>query len=205
MAKRVLDIVVSGALVLGLSPLLLLVTYLIRRDSAGPALFKQERVGKDGRIFLMYKFRSMYVTNPKYAVKPNDTDPSVTRVGRFLRPTKIDELPQLFNVLRGEMSLVGPRPEMPFLVAQYGDRERARLTVTPGVTGLWQISPARHRPIHENVRYDLEYIERRSFWLDLRILYRTLVLCLSTLRRHATPPGSVSAKAHPSRGTSRDR
>ena len=116
----------------------------------------------------------MYAGAPQYAVSPDDrTDPRITRMGRLLRRTNIDELPQLLNVVKGEMSLVGPRPEMPFLVEQHEAVHRLRLEVTPGMTGLWQLSPARAARIHENPHYDQYYIQRRSFCMDLAILFYT--------------------------------
>jgi lipopolysaccharide/colanic/teichoic acid biosynthesis glycosyltransferase len=173
--KRVLD--VAGALVLLalLAPLFLLAAVLIRLDSPGPAFFRQRRVGKDGSEFLMWKFRSMCTDAPPYAVSPTSTiDARLTRVGRLMRRVSMDELPQLINVLRGEMSLVGPRPEMPFIVDGYTEVERGRLAMKPGITGLWQISPARAFPIHENVQYDLHYIRHRNLVLDGAILLRTV-------------------------------
>jgi lipopolysaccharide/colanic/teichoic acid biosynthesis glycosyltransferase len=123
----------------------------------------------------MWKFRSMYSGVPRYARSPvSDTDPRLTRLGRALRRMSIDELPQLLNVLKGDMSLVGPRPEMPFIVRKYRPRERLRLNAVPGITGLWQISPARAMPIHQNLYLDLFYIENRNIFLDLAILLRTV-------------------------------
>ncbi len=122
----------------------------------------------------MYKFRSMHTTAARYAWSPRQScDPRITAAGRFLRRTSLDELPQLLNVLRGDMSLVGPRPEMPFIVHSYDSRQRQRLEVIPGITGLWQLSPERAFPIHENIHYDLSYIQNRSFSLDLAILIQT--------------------------------
>jgi lipopolysaccharide/colanic/teichoic acid biosynthesis glycosyltransferase len=124
----------------------------------------------------MYKFRSMYSGSESYACSPTSgRDPRITRVGRVLRHTCIDELPQLVNVLRGEMSLVGPRPEMPFIVAQYEEIHRRRLVVKPGVTGLWQLSADRSAPIHHNISYDLYYVRNRNFLMDVAILLHTVV------------------------------
>ena len=172
--KRLFDIV-GGALILFLmTPTILIISLLIRLDSPGPILFVQERVGKKGRPFKMYKFRSMRTDAPKYGVSPSDSkDPRITRVGKFLRKTSIDELPQIFNVIRGDMSLVGPRPEMPFIVEKYDLRQRQRLQVVPGITGLWQLSADRAFHIHENIQYDLYYIRNRSFFMDLAVLIHT--------------------------------
>jgi lipopolysaccharide/colanic/teichoic acid biosynthesis glycosyltransferase len=121
----------------------------------------------------------MYVDTPVYAITPKSgKDPRITPIGRFLRRSSLDELPQLFNVLKGDMSLVGPRPEMPFIVEQYNDLHRQRLNVKPGITGLWQISADRRIAIHENMDYDMYYINNQSFLLDLVILAKTVTSCL---------------------------
>ncbi len=157
MLKRGLDICVSLGAFIVAAPLCVLIAIAIKLDSPGPVLFRQDRVGFRARQFQILKFRSMSVNSPCYARSPaTRTDPRITRVGRVLRRFSLDELPQFANILRGEMSLVGPRPEM------------------PGLTGLWQISAARAFPIHENIAYDLHYIEHASLWLDAAILWRTL-------------------------------
>jgi exopolysaccharide biosynthesis polyprenyl glycosylphosphotransferase len=172
--KRIADVVLSSLMLTLLAPLLLVVALLIRLDSRGPALFVQRRVGLKGKLFDIYKFRSMYIDAPKYDLSPASSDDQrITRVGRFLRRTSLDELPQLINVLLGNMSLVGPRPEMPFIVDLYDTCERQRLEVVPGITGLWQLSADRIFPIHENIEYDLYYIKNRSFFLDVAILMHT--------------------------------
>jgi len=177
--KRALDFFLALALLCVLSPILALIPILIRLDSAGPALFVQQRVGKGGRFFSLYKFRSMRTDSPAYAFSPTDhRDSRITRIGRILRRTSLDELPQLLNVLIGDMSLVGPRPEMPFLVEQYTPRQRQRLEVTPGLTGLWQISADRAYQIHENIHYDLYYLRNRGFFLDLAILLHTAAFAM---------------------------
>jgi len=186
LVKRAMDVAGAAVGLTLLSPLFLLIALLIKLDSPGPVFFVQERVGLHGRRFRMYKFRSMVAdaerrlsevahlnetSGPVFKVRD---DPRVTRVGRFLRRTSLDELPQLWNVLRGEMSLVGPRPPLPREVEAYGPRERRRLMVKPGITCLWQVN-GRHRiPFDRWVELDLEYIERWSLWLDLKILARTI-------------------------------
>jgi lipopolysaccharide/colanic/teichoic acid biosynthesis glycosyltransferase len=173
--KRSVDVTGSCVLLIILTPLLVLVALLIKFDSEGPVFFRQKRIGKDGAPFLLWKFRSMRADSPPYERSPaSAADPRLTRSGRVLRRLSIDELPQLINVLKGDMSLVGPRPEMPYIVEKYGALERQRLRVRPGITGLWQISPARAMPIHENVEYDLFYIEHRSLLLDCSIMLRTV-------------------------------
>ena len=173
--KRGYDLVVSSFLLMLLSPVWLVITLNIKYDSAGPVLFRQKRVGQGGREFTIYKFRTMYADSPPYETTPSsEEDQRITRIGRLLRRSSLDELPQLINVFKGDMSLVGPRPEMPFIVATYSDYQRQRLQVKPGVTGLWQISEDRAFQIHDNIEYDLYYIANRSFSLDLAILFQTV-------------------------------
>lgn len=178
-AKRLCD-VVGAVILLALDlPVFLLLAILIRLDSRGPALFRQERVGLNGHRFRMFKFRTMYVESPTYAYSPRlPDDPRITPLGRFLRRTSLDELPQLINVLVGDMSLVGPRPEMPFITRQYTDQHRQRLQVKPGITGLWQLSGDRAYLIHENIEYDLYYIQHRNFFMDLAILFHTAIFAM---------------------------
>lgn len=173
-AKRVLDIVGALAALVLTAPLLAAGAALVRLTSPGPVIFRQTRIGRNGREFTLYKLRTMRADAPPYAPHPSHAaDPRVTRWGRWLRRMSIDELPQLLNVLRGDMSLVGPRPEMPFVVQQYDPIQRQRLMVKPGITGLWQISADRAFRIHDNMQYDLYYVENRSITLDLAILMLT--------------------------------
>ena len=177
--KRVFDFCAAAILLVLLSPLLLVMVILISLESPGGAFFKQERVGKRGVRFQMWKFRSMYHNVPIYEVSPaTPMDERITKVGRFLRKVSLDELPQLINVLAGDMSLVGPRPEMPFLVDQYNSFQRQRLEVIPGITGLWQLSADRAFHIHENIQYDMYYIRNRGFFLDLAILLHTVIFAV---------------------------
>jgi exopolysaccharide biosynthesis polyprenyl glycosylphosphotransferase len=178
-AKRVIDVVGSSLLLTLLAPFLFLIALLIRLDSPGPAFFVQKRVGLNGRLFDMYKFRTMHIGAARYEISPaTPDDRRITRIGRFLRHTSLDELPQLLNVLLGNMSLVGPRPEMPFIVDNYNDYHRQRLQVIPGITGLWQLSADRTLRIHENMEYDLYYIRYRSFFMDIAILVHTLFFAM---------------------------
>jgi lipopolysaccharide/colanic/teichoic acid biosynthesis glycosyltransferase len=173
--KRAFDIVLSIVLLILLLPACVVVAILVKLDSPGPVLFRHRRVGKDGKEFFILKFRSMRVDAPQYERSPiSILDTRLTRIGKLIRRMSVDELPQLINVLKGEMSLVGPRPEMPFIVDRYSDLERTRLVVRPGITGLWQISPARALPIHENLQYDLHYIHHQNPILDCAILWRTV-------------------------------
>jgi lipopolysaccharide/colanic/teichoic acid biosynthesis glycosyltransferase len=179
LGKQFFDTIAALALLMFTLPLWAVVSVLIRLDSKGPALFRQMRVGHRGRTFELYKFRTMYMEAPKYGFHPkNSDDPRVTRVGRWLRRTSLDELPQLINVLKGDMSLVGPRPEMPFIVEHYNARHWQRLAVIPGLTGLWQLSADRAFLIHENIQYDLYYIRHRNFFMDLAILLHTAVFAM---------------------------
>jgi len=178
-AKRLVDIVFSLGAMAVLAPLALLVAGAIRWFDGAPVLFWQKRVGQAGRVFRMVKFRSMRLNSPAYAPTPRDeSDPRVTPLGRWLRRTSLDEIPQLWNVLKGDMSLVGPRPEMPFIVSRYNEAHRQRLNVKPGITGLWQISPDRALAIHENMDYDLYYIRNQSQLLDMAILAKTVTAVL---------------------------
>lgn len=205
--KRLMDIILSFIALTLLSPLLLLTALLIKLDSPGPAIFAQERVGYDWgrrrqRRFTLYKFRSMYHNSDQRAHQEHikecirgqegtkssshdgrlvkmTNDGRVTCVGRLLRRTSLDELPQLWNVLRGEMSLVGPRPVPFYEVAAYEPWHRKRLEATPGITGLWQIKGRGQATLDEMARLDIEYIDRQSLWLDLEILLLTIPAVIS--------------------------
>jgi exopolysaccharide biosynthesis polyprenyl glycosylphosphotransferase len=196
MLKRSLDVIGSGIGLVLLSPLLAAVSLWIRGDSEGGAFFKQVRVGRDGEIFTCWKFRTMIrdaetkraelehlSEGPGLLFKLKE-DPRVTRVGSALRRFSLDELPQLWNVLKGEMSLVGPRPALPEEVEQYDDWVRNRLLVKPGMTGLWQVSGRTETSFSDYIRYDLFYIQNWSLSLDLWILWRTLRAVTSTEGAH---------------------
>jgi lipopolysaccharide/colanic/teichoic acid biosynthesis glycosyltransferase len=177
--KRGFDVLVSALLLIALAPLLVPIGLLVMLDSPGPALFVQRRVGRNGELFKIFKFRSMDVDAPGYQRSPTSShDPRITRVGKVLRRTSLDELPQLINVFLGSMSLVGPRPEMPFIVEGYTATQRQRLEATPGVTGLWQLSADRAFPIHESLEYDLYYMRNRGFFMDAAILIHTLLFAV---------------------------
>ena len=177
--KRVADILTAALLLLLLAPLSLVVAVLIRRQTGASAIFRQERVGQFGRPFTLLKFRSMRPDADPYAEAPRrEDDPRVTPIGRWLRRYSLDELPQLWNVIRGEMSLVGPRPEMPFIVEQYEPWQRRRLDARPGLTGLWQILGRKDLPLRENIEYDFYYIRNQSLLLDLVIVLKTIGVVL---------------------------
>jgi exopolysaccharide biosynthesis polyprenyl glycosylphosphotransferase len=183
--KAVFDRTMAALALILLAPLFAAIALVIRADSRGPAFFRQTRVGKDGRTFGVYKFRTMIVDAEQRKAELEALnegsgvlfkmrrDPRVTRVGGWLRRCSLDELPQLINVLGGDMSLVGPRPALPQEAASYGDHMRRRLVVKPGITGLWQISGRSDLPWEEAVRLDLRYVENWSFALDLQILWKT--------------------------------
>ena len=181
--KAAFDKTVALAALLLTAPLFLMVALVIRRSDGGPALFRQTRVGRDGRAFTVYKFRTMVLDAEERKAQLDSEqagvlfkirkDPRVTVVGGWLRRYSVDELPQLINVLRGDMSLVGPRPALPEEAALYGDHVRRRLVVKPGITGLWQINGRSDLSWDESVRLDLRYVENWSFTLDLQILWKT--------------------------------
>lgn len=191
LVKRVFDIIVTLLMLIPALPLMGLITLAIRRDSSGPAIFRQARVGEGGRIFTMIKFRTMIegaeamqakvstVDESGNVIHKVEDDPRVTRMGRWLRKTSLDELPQLFNILRGEMSLVGPRPEMPWLVDQYEDWQRKRFEVPQGLTGWWQISGRADKPMYLHTEDDLYYIRNYSVWMDLKIIWRTITAVIT--------------------------
>ena len=192
-SKRVLDFILSLLGIIMLFPLFILIACMIKAENPkGTVLFKQIRIGKDGQLFYMYKFRSMVtnaeqlkallanqneVTGPVFKIKH---DPRVTNIGRFIRKTSMDELPQLFNVLKGEMSLVGPRPPLPEEVAKYTTYERQRLSVTPGLTCYWQVSGRSNVAFSEWMKLDIEYIKNRGFWVDIKLILKTIAVLFSS-------------------------
>ena len=190
LVKRIFDLLVSGASLLVAALPMAVIAACIRLDSPGPVLFRQQRVGENGRLFDMLKFRTMVAdaesrqalvvrqdANGQVIHKHKD-DPRITRLGRWLRRYSLDELPQLFNVLRGDMSLVGPRPELPWLVDRYESWQRKRFAVPQGITGWWQVNGRSDKPMHLNTEDDLYYVYNYSLWLDLRILLMTPVAAL---------------------------
>ena len=184
--KRLFDIVAATCGIVILSPLMIIIAVLIKSEDHGPIFYKQVRVGKNGKTFKMYKFRSMFVNADKMLDKlkeQNDVDgpmfkmkddPRVTKIGHFIRKHSLDELPQFLNVLKGDMSLVGPRPPLPSEVAEYSEYDKQRLYVTPGCTGLWQSTERNEVGFNEMVQLDIEYIQKASFSFDLWILWKTV-------------------------------
>ncbi len=185
--KRLIDIAISASLLIALFPLLTIISLLIKLTSPGPIIFTQIRVGRYGRHFRFYKFRSMYIdaeARKNSLMEQNESkdgvifkikdDPRITPVGRFLRKYSIDELPQLINVLLGDMSLIGPRPPLPQEVSQYTLEDRKRLNVIPGITCIWQVSGRSDIPFAQQVQMDKKYIASRGFWTDTLILLKTI-------------------------------
>lgn len=186
-SKRAMDICASLIAIILLSPLFIIVSIAIKiEDPKGKVLFCQPRCGKEKKVFSMYKFRSMVsnaeelleelqekneMDGPVFKIKE---DPRITNVGKFIRKTSIDELPQLFNVLKGDMSLVGPRPPIPREVQQYNDYQKQRLIVKPGLTCIWQVSGRNTIGFEEWIEMDLEYIRNRSLWLDIKLIFKTV-------------------------------
>lgn len=185
--KRSLDLVVALLMLMLLAPLFGIVALWIRLESPGPVFFSQNRVGRWGKQFKMYKFRSMVINAEKLLEKLKEqnesgagvifkmkNDPRITKIGAFIRKTSIDELPQLWNVLKGDMSLVGPRPAIPSEVAEYTLDDRRRLDAAPGITCIWQVSGRSNIDFKGQVRLDAQYIESRSFWFDIVLLFKTI-------------------------------
>jgi lipopolysaccharide/colanic/teichoic acid biosynthesis glycosyltransferase len=184
--KRALDLLVGLPSLIVALPFLVAIALAVQLDSPGPAIYRQRRVGELGQLFWMYKFRSMvlgadeqeedliqFTTDGQFLFKLPD-DPRITRVGRLLRRFSLDELPQMVNVIRGEMSLVGPRPELPWITDYYEPWQWQRVTVPQGVTGWWQVNGRSDKPMHIHTEYDLFYIEHYSLWLDIKILWKTI-------------------------------
>jgi lipopolysaccharide/colanic/teichoic acid biosynthesis glycosyltransferase len=178
--RRAVDVLVSACVLALSAPMLALAALAIRLESAGPVIYRQRRCGLHGREFDVLKLRTMVdgAEHKGAGLAINENDPRITRVGAFLRRTSLDELPNLVNVLHGEMSLIGPRPTLPVQVAQYSERERGRLAVKPGITGWAQVNGRASLPWAQRIELDLYYIEHRSPALDARIVWRTVAMVL---------------------------
>lgn len=194
--KRLIDIVCSFLGVLVLSPLFIIIAIIIKTTSKGPVFFSQKRVGKNGKEFNMYKFRSMVVnaeelkeklaaqnemSGPMFKMKD---DPRVTKVGKFIRKTSIDELPQLWNVLKGDMSLVGPRPSLQKEVAQFENWMYRRLEVKPGLTCYWQVSGRNNIDFEDWMKLDVKYVEERNLWIDIKLIFKTVFVLFGDKNAH---------------------
>ena len=186
--KRIFDTLISFLLCVIIAPVFILLFILIKLTSKGPAIFRQERIGKDAKTFRIYKFRTLSVEALKYEANPLDDDPRIKGFAKFVRLTGLDELPQLFNVLKGDMSLVGPRPCMPFereeLERAFGDLWQERSKLLPGITGLWQVSRKNIASVEDKVFYDSIYIRRHSLWLDGVILLKTAIIPLKIIFKY---------------------
>ena len=205
--KRAFDIAASAGGLVILSPLMGTAAILIKLDSPGPAIYKSRRLGLGGREFVFYKFRSMQLDSEKGGVYSEKGDPRVTRVGRILRASSIDELPQLLNVLKGDMSLIGPRPVLPFHpwpLDQYSSEERRRFEVRPGLTGWAQIHGRKNVEWHQRLKYDVYYVEHLSAALDARIFLETVLQVIQmrdNLCQGGTAPGGASVSENQPEGS----
>lgn len=181
MGKRLFDIACAATALVLLVPLLLVLALWVRLDSPGPVLFRQQRVGRGGRPFAILKFRTMQVNAEAAGLQITvGQDPRITRTGRWLRRSKLDELPQLLNVLRGEMSLIGPRPCLQYEYEHFDEWHKLRFQITPGMTGLWQVLGRNKQDVtfNDSVMLDLYYIQHCSLWLDLKIILKTIPIVL---------------------------
>ena len=194
--KRTIDIIGAGLGLILLSPIIAVVAWAVKVTSKGPVFFSQKRVGKNGELFEMYKFRSMVVnaeelkenleeqnemSGPMFKIKD---DPRVTKVGKFIRKTSIDELPQLWNVLKGDMSLVGPRPSLPKEVEQFDNWMFKRLTVRPGLTCYWQVSGRNNIDFEDWMKLDIKYVEERNIWIDIKLIFKTVFVLFGDKNAH---------------------
>ena len=194
--KRTIDIIGAGLGLILLSPIIAIVTCAVKFTSKGPVFFSQKRVGKNGELFEMYKFRSMVVnaeelkenleeqnemSGPMFKIKD---DPRITKVGKFIRKTSIDELPQLWNILKGDMSLVGPRPSLPKEVEQFDNWMFKRLSVRPGLTCYWQVSGRNNIDFEDWMKLDVKYVEERNLWIDIKLIFKTVFVLFGDKNAH---------------------
>ena len=194
--KRIIDIIGAGLGLILLSPIIAIVACAVKFTSKGPVFFSQKRVGKNGELFEMYKFRSMVVnaeelkenleeqnemSGPMFKIKD---DPRITKVGKFIRKTSIDELPQLWNILKGDMSLVGPRPSLPKEVEQFDNWMFKRLSVRPGLTCYWQVSGRNNIDFEDWMKLDVKYVEERNIWIDIKLIFKTIFVLFGDKNAH---------------------
>ena len=176
--KRAFDLIAATILIVALTviPVLIIIPILIRLTSKGPAIFPQERMGKNGKTFKIYKFRTMIIPEESFDADGNPLEPKqrITKVGAILRKTSLDELMQLFNILNGTMSIVGPRPTLPYQAERYDERQRKRLDMRPGITGWAQVNGRNNLTWSEKIEFDVEYVEKFSLWFDIKILFKTI-------------------------------
>jgi len=178
--KYVCDYILSILLLIILSPIFLIIAVMIKLDCKGPALFKQERVGKDGKLFKIYKFRTMVdnAVNIEHGFGLEENDPRIAFIGKFLRKWSLDELPQLINVIKGEMSIIGPRPTLQYQVKQYNEFQKKRLLMKPGITGWAQVNGRNSLTWEERINFDVLYVECYTLWLDLEIFIKTIMVTI---------------------------
>ncbi|MCM3763940.1 sugar transferase [Neobacillus niacini] len=205
--KRILDIILSLIGLIIISPLLIIVAIAIKLESKGPIIFKQDRLGLYGEVFKIYKFRSMCVGAEKGGVYETKGDSRVTRIGKFIRKTSIDEFPQFFNIIKGDMSIIGPRPTLtyhPWPLAEYTEFQKKRFKVRPGVTGWAQINGRKDVPWDRRIEYDVEYVENLSFTFDIKIFLRTIlkVIAMKDNVNVRETAGSTSMKVQETISTS---
>ena len=197
--KRAADIVLSLIILACITviPVIIIIPILIRLTSRGPAVFTQDRAGKDGKIFKIYKFRTMRIPEDSLDENGEMLEPKqrITKVGAVLRKTSLDELAQVFNILNGTMSIVGPRPTLPYQVERYDERQRGRLNMRPGITGLAQVNGRNELTWSEKIEFDLEYIENYSLWLDIKILFKTVGVVLGQKGIAFNKEDAITAKA----------
>lgn len=194
--KRIIDIIGAGLGLILLSPIIAIVACAVKVTSKGPIFFSQKRVGKNGELFEMYKFRSMVVnaeelkgnledqnemSGPMFKIKD---DPRITKVGKFIRKTSIDELPQLWNILKGDMSLVGPRPSLPKEVEQFDNWMFKRLSVRPGLTCYWQVSGRNNIDFEDWMKLDVKYVDERNIWIDIKLIFKTIFVLFGDKNAH---------------------
>ena len=196
--KRAFDLTLGILLMLFLIaiPVLIVIPIVIKLTSKGPAVFTQERVGKNGKVFKIYKFRTMLIPEQRFDKEGNPLDPkhSITKVGRFLRKTSLDELMQIFNVINGTMSFIGPRPTLPYQVERYNERQRKRLEMRPGVTGWAQVNGRNNLAWGEKIEFDIEYVESFSIWFDIKVLFKTVAVVFKKEGIEFTKDDAINAK-----------
>lgn len=201
--KRLVDIIAGCVIVLGLTivPVLIVVPILIKATSKGPAVFTQDRVGKDGKVFKIYKYRTMLIPEESIDENGNQLEPKqrITKIGRILRKTSVDELMQVFNVINGTMSIVGPRPTLPYQVENYTDEQKRRHEMRPGITGLAQVNGRNDLSWTDKIKYDIEYVDNYSLWLDLKILFKTVAVVFKKDGIEFTQYDSITEKADESK------
>lgn len=196
--KRIFDIILSIMLLLFLIaiPVMIVIPIVIKLTSKGPAIFTQERTGKDGKVFKIYKFRTMRIPEESLDINGNQLEPKqrITKVGAFLRKTSLDELAQIFNIINGTMSFIGPRPTLPYQMERYNERQLKRHNMRPGITGWAQVNGRNNLTWTEKIEYDIEYIENFSLWFDIKIIFKTIFVVFKKEGIEFTKDDAINAK-----------